>query len=134
MRPKPTVTLPDPERITIDAFVAAGRTGVSVRYPSSTLTGTNTRVQVELESSSVIRYPIMERANLRVVAHAAPGKRDEVKALAATLLADLYVHPGNASVAGFVPLSGRSGVVTDPTTRNEMCWFLVRADLFATTV
>jgi hypothetical protein len=133
MTGKPTVTLTDPEKVVIDLLIAAGQPAGTVKteFPSNTLTGTNTRVQVELESSNVVRYPIQERAQVRVVAYAAPGKRDAVKTLAATLLADLYAFPGSASVAGIVPLSGRSAVTVDPTTRNLMCWVLVRVDLTA---
>ena len=136
MRPKPTVTLPDAEKLVIDLLLAAGQPAGTVKteFPSNTLAGSNTRVQVELESSNTSRYPIMEKAQVRVVAYCAPGKRDAVKTLAATLLASLYTFPGNGSVAGIVPLSGRSAVTVDPTTRNVMCWVLVRVDLLATAV
>jgi hypothetical protein len=128
---KPEVTLPDPEKAVIDLLVAAGRTGVSTDFPSAKLTGTNTRVQVELEASDTSGYPVTERAQVRVVAYAAPGKRDNVKALAQLLLSDLYSYAGSASVAGVVPISGRSAVTTDPSNQNVACWVLVRVDLKA---
>jgi hypothetical protein len=128
---KPLVDLPDAERVVIDILLAEGHATVRPQYPSTTLTGTNTVLQVQLESSDTAGYPFVERAQVRVTAHAAPGRRDAVKELAGDALADLYVYPGDADVAGIVPRGGRSAVSTDPSTRNEMCWVLVRVDLKA---
>lgn len=127
---RPAVELGDAERVTVDALVAAGLTGVSPDYPSSTLTSTATRLQVELESSNIADYPITERAQVRVVGHAAPGRRTAVKDLAESALRALYTAT-SSDVAAFVPLLGRSAVTTDPATRNVMCWVLVRVDLLA---
>lgn len=129
---KPTVTLPDPEKAVID--ILGGPTVAAPEFPSRTLTGTNKRIQVELEASNTDDYPVTSRAQVRVVSYAAPGRRDEVKADAAALLATLYAYPGDADVAGIVPLAGPSAVSTDPGTRNVACWVLVRVDLIATTV
>jgi hypothetical protein len=128
---KPLVDLPDAEVVVIDILLAAGYPVVRPQYPSATLTGTNTVLQVQLESSDTTGYPFVERAQVRVTAHAAPGRRDAVKELAGDALADLYSYAGDADVAGIVARGGRSAVVTDPSTRNEMCWVLVRADLKA---
>ena len=128
---KPAVTLPDPERAVIDLLLAAGRTNVSTDFPPSPLAGSATRVQVDLEASDADFYPITERAQVRVVAHAAPGKRTAVKALAAQLIQDLYTFDGNASVSGIFPVAGRSAVSVDPDTGNVMCWLIVRVDLLA---
>lgn len=130
---KPAVTLPDPERLTIDALAGVGTTR-SPKYPAASLTGSSTHLQVELEASNSADYPVTERAQMRVTCHAGPGKRDEVKDLAGEVLMTLYTYPGSADLAGFVPLGGRSAVSVDPDTQNVMCWVLVRADLIATTV
>lgn len=129
---KPTVSLPDPERAVIDVL-ASGRPAGSVGsdYPSTTLAASDFRVQVDLEGGDVRAYPVTERARVRVTIHAAPGRRTFAKQLAAAMLADLYSFPGSADMAGIVPLSGRSGISVDPTTRNVMCWVLVRVDLKA---
>jgi hypothetical protein len=126
---KPTVTLPDPEKVVID--VLGGPTVAFPEFPSARLAGSSTRIQVELEASDTVDYPVALRAQVRVVAYAGPGKRAEVKALAASLLATLYTYAGGAGVAGIVPISGPSAVSTDPATRNVACFVLVRVDLKA---
>lgn len=128
---KPAVVLPDAERVTVSILNVAGLDNVAVGFPDVTLASDETRVQVELEASDVGDYPVTERAQVRVTAHAAPGRRTVVKELAGECLMALYSHTGSASVAGVVPLSGRSAVSVDPDTRNVMCWVLVRVDLLA---
>lgn len=126
------VNLPDPERELVTILTAALGAGiVSTDYPSAALVGTARKVQVDLEGGDVSDYPITERAQVRIVCHRPPGKRTDVKADAATVLRHL-VTSRTANVAGIVPLGGRSGVSTDPTTGNVMCWLLVRVDLKAT--
>lgn len=128
---KPLVDLPDAERQVIDVLLAAGHTVVSTNFPDLPLTGSNYALQVDLEASNTDAYPVSERAQVRVVVHAAHGRRTAVKDVAQEVLADLYSWSGNASVAGIVPVSGRSAVSTDPDTRNVMCWVIVRVDLKA---
>jgi hypothetical protein len=86
---------------------------------------------VELENSGVDNYPVKEDAQVRVVCHAAPGRRTSVKELAGEVLMDLYTFPGDATVSGIFPRGGRSAVSVDPDTRNVACWVLVRVDLLA---
>lgn len=125
------VNLPDPERELITILTTALGAGiVSTDYPSAALVGTARKVQVDLEAGNTDDYPITERAQVRVTCHRAPGKRTDVKADAATVLRHL-VTSRTANIAGIVPLGGRSGVSTDPTTGNVMCWLLVRVDLKA---
>jgi hypothetical protein len=127
---KPLVDLPDAEAVVRTALLAAGHPTVTTNYPSASLTGTDYVLQVDLEASNSDDYPITERAQVRVVAHVAEGRRTAAKQHAAEALADLYVY-SSASVAGIVPLVGRSTPSTDPTTKNVMCWVLVRVDLLA---
>lgn len=128
---KPLVDLPDAERQVIDVLLAAGHPVVSTNFPDEPLTGTDYHLQVDLEASDTDDYPIVERAQVRVTAHAANGRRTAVKDYAQQALADLYSASGLASVAGIWPVSGRSAVSIDPDTRNVMCWVLVRVDLKA---
>jgi hypothetical protein len=126
---KPLVTLGDAERETIDALKAGGMTA-STTYPSSTLSGTAVVAQVELEALNTDDYPVVGRAQVRVTLHAAPGRRNEVKAAADKAMRLLYSSPGNAAVAAYFPRGG-GDVSTDPDTKNLMCWVLMRADLKA---
>lgn len=128
---KPLVDLPDAEREVIDILEAAGHAVVKTDYPDESLSGTAYWLQVDQEAGDADDYPVVERAQVRVTAHAAKGRRTAVKQHAAEALADLYSFAGNANVAGVVPLGGRSAVSTDPDTGNVMCWVLVRVDLLA---
>jgi hypothetical protein len=127
---KPLVDLPDAERKVIDALEAAGYATVKTDYPSTSLASNEEWLQVDLENSDTSAYPVAERAQVRVTAHLAYGRRTAVKELAGNVLADLYTY-ADADVAGIVPISGRSAVSIDPDTRNVMCWVLVRVDLKA---
>lgn len=130
---------PDPERLLIDGLKAGfvGRTEVYVpakvttAFPTAALSGDATHVQVELEAGNTDDYPVTERAQVRVTCYAAPGRRDNAKALA-SLAQGLALGLSGPGLAGVFPRIGRSSVAVDPTTKNLMCWFLVRADLLAT--
>lgn len=128
------VQLPDPERELIAILTAALGAGIaSTDYPSTSLAVNVKRVQVDLEGGDVDDYPVTERAQVRVTCHvgkATASQRTVVKDLADDCRRHLVTNR-TANVAGIVPLGGRSGVSTDPTTGNVMCWFLVRVDLKA---
>lgn len=138
---KPLVTFPDPEAAAINHLRAAfgdraetylpTAANVSVNYPSSSLAGDATAVQVELEVGGVNDYPVTERAQVRVNCHAAKGKRSNVKNLASLTLG-LLTQLQSEAVAGVAPVLGRSDVIEDPSTGNLMCWFTVRLDMRAT--
>lgn len=128
------VVLPDPERELLDIFSAALGAGVaSTDYPSTSLAVNVKRVQVDLEGGPADDYPITERAQVRITCHvgkATASQRTVVKDFADDCRRHL-VTSRTANVAGIVPLGARSGVSTDPTTGNVMCWFLVRVNLKA---
>ena len=128
---KPLVDLPDAEEVVRDVLLAAGHTDVRGEFPSNRLSGTSYVLQVDQEPGDARRYPIVERVPVRVTVHVAPGRRTAAKELASDVLADLYTFAGDADCAGIVPRSGRSAISTDPSTRNVMCWVLVRVDLKA---
>lgn len=133
---KPLVTFADPEKKLIDYFVAQFTpradafkpATVTTDFPTTALT-TATHLQVELEAGGADDYPITERAQVRVTAYAGPAKRTNVKALASLALGLAGKYAGDSQVAGSKVIVGRSGVSTDPTTKNVMVWFLVRLDM-----
>lgn len=128
---RPLVDLPDAERAVIGILEAVGHATVKTDYPSETLSGAAYWLQVDQESSDASAYPVVERAQVRVTAHVAPGRRTAVKLLVSDVMADLYTFPGSSTVSAVFLRSGRSAVSTDPATGNEMCWALFRVDLKA---
>lgn len=136
---KPLVTFADPETLQIDYLTAAFSARsepykpatITPHFPSAALT-TATHVQVELELGNADDYPIAERAQIRFTCYAGPGKRTNVKALASLTQALVYAQAGGSDVAGARILVGRSDVITDPTTKNLMVWFLAEVTLTAT--
>jgi hypothetical protein len=120
---------PDPEAALVNHLKTRLAATVSTTFPPSAIA--TAHVQVELEAGNDNDYPVTERAQVRVTCHCPPGKRTDVKALASLARAHA-VTLRSADVSAVFPLGGRSGVITDPDTRNLMCWFLVRVDLKAT--
>lgn len=135
---KPLVTFPDPEAAVINALKAAYLARVesykpatiTTAFPAAALT-TATHVQVELEAGNADDYPVTERAQVRVTCYASKDHRSNVKALASLTQGLTYTLAGG-SIAGVDILIGRSDVITDPDTKNLMCWFLARVNLKAT--
>jgi hypothetical protein len=123
------VTFPDPEAVLVDHLNAKLAATVSTSFPQTSITSPH--VQVELEAGNDEDYPVTERAQVRVTCHAPLGRRTDVKALASLARAHA-VTLQSTDVAGVFPRGGRSSVITDPDTKNLMCWFLVRVDLKAT--
>ena len=136
---KPLVTFPDPEAAVVNYLKSLGIADtVTTRFPVAagggeevTLSGAAKHLQVALEVGGTQDYPATERAQVRVTAYTAPGQRTSVKALASLAQGHLY-RLQSADVAGVVQLTGRSDVITDPATRNQLVWFVVRVDLKAT--
>jgi hypothetical protein len=128
---KPLVTFPDPEAAVALYLRGLGIADtVTTSFPSAGLSGTAKHLQVELEAGGVADYPVTERAQVRVTAYTAPGQRTAVKDLA-SLAHGHICRLQSDDVAGVAPRIGRSDVITDPTTKNLMCWFVVRVDLKA---
>lgn len=123
----PVVTFEDPERYTIDV-VEAKFTGRDETYkPTSVATGFPTavgyHVQVDLENTPADDFPARERSQVRITCWAPAGKRTEVKQLASLTQGLLATDPR------IRPIGGRSKPTTDPDTKAELCWFLVRVNL-----
>lgn len=129
---KPLVTFPDPEELVALYYRDLGIADkVGVDFPSTTLAAGVKHLQVELEAGGVEDYPVTERARVRVTAHMGPGQRGAVKDFASLAQGHLLRFQGDG-VVGVVPQIGRSDVISDPTTRNLLVWFLSRVDLKAT--
>lgn len=133
---KPLVTFADPEAVARTYLAAQFSPRAEVykpatignTFPSTTLSGNTTHLQVELDGAVVDNYPVTERATLRVTVHAAPTAPTNAKSLAALTLGLLYAFPGNASAYSAVPLTGRLKAV-DPATKNQMVSFTVRLNM-----
>jgi hypothetical protein len=133
---KPLVTFPDPEAAVINALKAAFLPRAEAYKPATITTSfpaaltSSTHIQVELEVGNADDYPIAERAQVRVTCYASKDHRTNVKALASLAQGLVYGLSGG-SIAGVDILVGRSDVITDPDTKNLMCWFLARVNLKA---
>lgn len=135
---KPRVTFGDAEALQIDYLIdeyegraeayAPAATAITTKFPTSALT-TTTHIQVEHEVGGVADYPIAERARVRFTCYAPPGKRTWVKQLATLTMALVYAQPGTEAIEGADIVIGRSDVITDPTTKNLMVWFLAEITL-----
>lgn len=131
------VTFPDPEKVVIDYLASAFAprselykpATITTDFPAVVLAANATHLQVELEVGNADDYPVTERAQVRVTAYAAPGKRTNAKALASLTLALLASHPGSSNVLGVTIRTGRSDVVADADTGNLMVWLLARVAL-----
>lgn len=134
---KPLVEFPDAEAKVI-AYLDAAYTGslasrkpgtISTQPPQTALAANAEWLQVEMDGSFVNDFPATERATIRCNYYTAPDRRTAVKAGAALAAGLLGIHPGDAYVYGTTPLIGRSQVITDPQTKNLMCWFTYRVNL-----
>jgi hypothetical protein len=133
---KPLVTFADPEALMADYLTTAYApraeaykpTTVGTGFPAQMLTKSplRTHVQVELEAGGVEFYPVTERAQIRFNCWAPKGERSTAKALAA-LTQGLVLAYTDAH-----PQTGRSDVITDPTTGYLMVWFTALVDIRAT--
>ena len=133
---KPLVTFADPEalaqQIVMDGWAARVEdykpATVGVGFPPNPLTKSplRTHVQVELEVGGTEFYPVTERAQVRFNCWAPKGERAKVMALASLTQGIVLAHTDAH------PQTGRSDVVTDPTTGYLMVWFTALVDLRAT--
>jgi len=126
---KPLAVAPDIERITVDYLTAtlAARSQdvtVGVNVPTTWTTATKAHVQVALDGTPVVAYPVMARPTVRVTAwHASTTT---AKALAALCEGLLLSHPGTPAVAGFLAGTGVFPA-KDPATGAQLASITVRA-------
>jgi len=88
-----------------------------VNIPTTWVTGTKPHVQVALDGTPIVQYPILWRATVRVTAWATATT--VAQDLAGLCEALLLSHPGSTSVAGI--LTG-TGILPaqDPTTKAQL--------------
>lgn len=119
---KPVAVPPDAERVTIDYLTStlASRgqdVTVGVNLPTAWVKGTKPHVQVALDGTPEIQYPILWLASMRVtVWH---ESTTTAKALAALCQGLLLAHPGDSMTAGCLPGTGVLPA-QDPDTKAQL--------------
>lgn len=114
-----------------EAYAPADASSISPTFPT-TLTAPATAVQVQHESTADAFPATKERPQIRITFWAAADRRSDVKDLASLSLGLLEQFPESATLRRLRPIIGRSGVVTDPDTKNVAVWCLVEATLHGT--
>ena len=106
---KPLAVAPDAERLVIDYLTAAlaarsVAAGVGVDLPATWAPTSVQYVQVALDGTPIIQYPVLARAAVRLTAWAANATAS--KALASLVQGLLCSHPGSASIGSVQALTG----------------------------
>lgn len=128
---KPLVVPPDAEHVVIDylatALLARGQdVSVGVNIPSTWAPGTKPHVQVGLDGTPVVEYPILWRASVRVTVWASTTTAS--KALAGLAHGLLLTHPGSTEVGSIRPLTGTLPT-RDPDTGAQLASVSVQVNL-----
>lgn len=101
---------------------------VGVDLPTIWTTETKPHVQVALDGTPSVNYPVLWKATVRVTAWS--SSTTTAKALAALCQALLCAHPGDVSVASVQPLTGVLPT-RDPDTGAQLASVSVRVNLLA---
>ncbi|MGV8972249.1 MAG: hypothetical protein ACOH10_07990 [Rhodoglobus sp.] len=131
---KPLTVAPDAERLAVDylTLTLAGRAQdatVGVNLPSAWTSTTKPHVQVALDGTPEVAYPILCAATLRITAWA--GSTTTAKALAGLCMGLLLAHPGSREIGSVRPLTGVLPA-RDPDTGAQLASVTVRANLLMT--
>jgi len=127
---------PDAEHVAVDYLTSAllaraQDVTVGVNIPATWVAGTKPHVQVALDGTPIVEYPILFRSTIRVTCwHASTTT---AKALAALCQAILCAHPGSVQVASVQPLTGVLPA-RDPDTGVQLASISVRLNLRGTVV
>jgi len=128
---KPLATAPDAERLVVDYLTAAlaGRAQdvtVGTVVPSTWTAGTKAHIQVGLDGTPVVQYPILASASVRVTAwHTSTTTAKTLAALCEGLLCS---HPGSAQIGSVQSLTGVLPT-RDPDTGAQLASISVRVNL-----
>ena len=122
---------PDAEHVVIDylttALAARGQdVTCGVDVPTTWTTTTKSHVQVGLDGTPIVEYPILARASVRVTAWA--SSTTAAKALAALAHGLMLSHPGSPEVGSVRPLTGVLPA-RDPDTGAQLASVSVRLNL-----
>jgi hypothetical protein len=119
------------ERVTIDYLtsVLASRgqdVTVGVTIPTTWVVGTKPHVQVALDGTPTVAYPVLWRASVRItVWHASTTTAQDLAALCQALMC---AHPGSPQVASVKPLAGVLPA-RDPDSGAQLASVTVRLNL-----
>jgi hypothetical protein len=128
---KPLVVPPDAEHVAIDyltpALAARGQdVTCGVNIPTTWTSTTKPHVQVALDGTPEITYPIRWRTTIRVTAWA--SSTTTAKALVALAQGLLLQHPGSPEVGSVRPLTGTLPT-RDPVTGAQLASVTVQVNL-----
>ena len=128
---KPLTIAPDAEHVTVDyltpALAARGEdVTVGVNIPSAWDTSTKPHVQVALDGTPDVQYPILSVATVRITAWAL--STTTAKALVSLAMGLMLSHPGSTTVASVRPLTGALPT-KDPDTKAQLASVTVRVNL-----
>jgi len=131
---KPLAVPPDAEHVTIDyltpALLARGQdVTVGVDIPTTWTTTTKAHVQVALDGTPEVTYPIRWRTTIRVTAWA--STTTTAKALVALAHGLLLQHPGSPEVGSVRPLTGTLPT-RDPVTGAQLASVTIQINLTGT--
>ena len=131
---KPLAIPPDAEHVTIDyltpALLARGQdVTVGVDIPTTWATGTKSHVQVALDGTPEVTYPIRWRTTIRLTAWA--STTTAAKALAALAHGLMLQHPGSSEVGSVRPLTGTLPT-RDPVSGAQLASVTVQVNLTGT--
>ena len=106
---KPLAIPPDAEHVVIDyltpALLARGQdVTCGVNIPTTWTTTTKPHVQVALDGTPIVEYPVLWRASIRVTCWA--SSTTAAKALVALAHGLMLQHPGSPEVGSVRPLTG----------------------------
>ena len=127
----PLAVPPDAEHVVIDyltpALAARGQdVTVGVDVPTTWTTTTKSHVQVALDGTPEVIYPILGRATVRLTAWA--SSPTTAKALVALAHGLLLSHPGSLEVGSVKPLTGVLPT-RDPVSGAQLASVTVRLNL-----
>ena len=128
---KPLAVAPDAERLTIDYLVAAlaarsVAATVGVDIPTTWAPTSTQHLQVALDGTPSLEYPILARATVRLTAWA--SSTTAAKALVSLAQGLMCSHPGDVSVASVQALTGVLPT-RDPDSGAQLASCTVRVNL-----
>ena len=131
---KPLAIPPDAEHVAIDyltpALAARGQdVTCGVNIPTTWTSTTKSHVQVALDGTPEITYPIRWRTTIRLTAWA--STTTAAKALAALAHGLMLQHPGSPEVGSVRPLTGTLPT-RDPVTGAQLASVTVQVNLVGT--